>query len=63
MWHTILAIMSAAGILAAGQSGFTTGHRVLDLLRPQSRPSVREETNRVPVAPRTWDDKAVALSR
>jgi hypothetical protein len=59
--HTILVIVAAASILAAGQSGVTTVHRLLDLLRSQPRPSVPEETNRVPVAiPRTWDDRAIA---
>jgi hypothetical protein len=48
-------------VLAAGPSGVTTVHRLLDLLRPQTPPSVPEATNRVPVAiPRTWDDRAVA---
>jgi hypothetical protein len=61
MWHTILAIASAASIFAVGQSGVPAVHRLLDLLRPQTPPSVQEETNRVPAAiPRTWDDKAVA---
>jgi hypothetical protein len=61
MWHTILVIVSAASILAAGQSGVTTVHRLLDLLRSQPPLSVPEETNRVPVAiPRTWDDRAIA---
>ena len=60
MWHTILVIVSAASILAAGQSGITTVHRLLNLLRSQPPPSVPEETNRVPVAiPRTWDDRAL----
>lgn len=61
MWHTILVIVAVASILAAGQSGVTTVHRLLDLLRPQTPPSVPGETNRVPVAiPRAWDDRAVA---
>jgi hypothetical protein len=61
MWHAILAIVSAASILAAGQSSVPTVRRLLDLLRAQTPPPAPGEIRRGPVTiPRTWDDQAVA---